>query len=270
MRRLSLIPLCLALLVITAPGTARAADLRIAVGLPVLKPLLASLLPSDAQVSSLLEPGQVPELFESSPRQMQAAAMADGMVLMGFPAEKRWASLLEPERVLVLNREGEVYAHPWTDPLQLISMTDSLADWIISLQPELSTTVRERQREMKARLEALHVRVGDIMGPHQGRAFLVFHPAWSAFATRYGLVQMAIEKDGHEPDSRYLAQLLGQAGERGIRIVYRQPQEDSRLADSVARQLKASIRVVDPLRQDYFELILEFAQQLDQEFRQRG
>jgi len=104
----------------------------------------------------------------------------------------------------------------------------------------------------------LHARLGD----HAGRAFLTLHPAWGYFAQHYGLVQLTIEVQGHEPGARTLARLIELAREEGVRQVYVPPQVNERHVAQVARALGAETLVVDDLAVDYPQALERFADSL--------
>jgi zinc transport system substrate-binding protein len=79
----------------------------------------------------------------------------------------------------------------------------------------------------------------------------VFHPAWGYLARDYGLIQLAIERDGKEPSPDDLARVTRVAGERGIRVIFTQPQFTESGARTVARALDARLVPIDPLALDW-------------------
>ena len=93
-------------------------------------------------------------------------------------------------------------------------------------------------------------------------AFLVFHPAWGYFAQRYGLRQVAAEYEGKEPSAKALSGLIDRARSAGIKVVFVQPQFSSKTAQVLAEALEARIVEADPLAENYFQAMLQFATQL--------
>ena len=93
--------------------------------------------------------------------------------------------------------------------------------------------------------------IRDVLGDSDGRGFLVYHPSWGCLAEEYGLEQIAIERDGKEPSSRSLAGLIEAAKNKGIRVVFVQPQHSERAAETVAAAIGGRVVTVDPLARDW-------------------
>jgi zinc transport system substrate-binding protein len=89
------------------------------------------------------------------------------------------------------------------------------------------------------------------LGPLKGREILVFHPAFGYFAERYGLTQRAVESEGKEPGPRQLAALIDTARERGVRVVFVQPQFSRSSAEKIAEAIGGAVVPMDPLASDY-------------------
>ena len=80
---------------------------------------------------------------------------------------------------------------------------------------------------------------------------MVFHPSWGYFARAYGLKQVAVEIEGKDPKPAQLQRLIEHAKEKGIKIIFGQPQFSSKSAKLVAREIGGRVVVADPLAQDW-------------------
>ena len=80
---------------------------------------------------------------------------------------------------------------------------------------------------------------------------MVFHPAWGYFARAYGLQQVPIEIEGKNPKPALLKELIVHAREKGIRVVFVQPQFSTKSAEIVAREIGGRVAFADPLAEDW-------------------
>jgi zinc transport system substrate-binding protein len=83
--------------------------------------------------------------------------------------------------------------------------------------------------------------------PH--REFIALHSAWSYFARRYGLKQIAAVEafPGKEPSARYLAALISLARKRGVKTIFAEPQLSSKAARVIAAEIGGAVLVLDPV-----------------------
>jgi zinc transport system substrate-binding protein len=100
--------------------------------------------------------------------------------------------------------------------------------------------------------------------PHQRKRFFVFHPAWGYFAREYGLVQVAIEREGHEPDPRSLARVIDEARAARVKVIFVQPQHNDASARLVAGEIGARIDTLDPLARDLFTNLRQAAAKISE------
>jgi zinc transport system substrate-binding protein len=109
-------------------------------------------------------------------------------------------------------------------------------------------------------LEVLDAEIrGVFKGKGKGVEFMVFHPAWGYFAQAYGLKQIAIEIEGKEPKPAELQYLIQYAKERGIKIIFVQPQFSWQLAQAIAKSIDGQVVFVDPLAADWFKNLHQVA-----------
>ena len=62
------------------------------------------------------------------------------------------------------------------------------------------------------------------MEPLKGKEVFVFHPAFGYLLDEYGLKQVPIETMGKSPGPRHLALLVHEARQRGVKVIFVQPQ----------------------------------------------
>ena len=101
-----------------------------------------------------------------------------------------------------------------------------------------------------ATLTRLHHDLSTELAPFKGASFYVFHPSFGYFAREYGLRQQAVEISGKSPTPKQLSALIARARQDRVRIIFVQPQFDSRSAIAVARAIDGVVEPLDALAED--------------------
>lgn len=221
------------------------------------------------EVSVLVGPGHSPATYEPTPRQMANLEEADLFLAAGVPFEQgllpRIRSLpgapliAGPEPTGGHHHHHDGDPHTWLDPRLASALADTVSLWLQTLAPEDSPAIEQRREELQARLDEVDAKVKEILASYRGRTFIVFHPAFGHFAEAFGLVQVAVEADGHSPGPRHLAEVIERARECGARSVIVQPQFSTKSARTVAEAIGAEIVELDPLAEDYETNLLHMA-----------
>jgi zinc transport system substrate-binding protein len=149
--------------------------------------------------------------------------------------------------------------HIWLSPPLVKIMARHALEALLDLAPEHAELFRHNHDAFTRRLDELHARIGQILADSQGQPFMVFHPSWGYFAHAYGLVQIPIEIDGKEPKPAQIRQLIQEAREHGIKVVFVQPQFSARSARMIADALDGQVLPADPLAYEWDVNLLEQA-----------
>jgi zinc transport system substrate-binding protein len=259
--------LAVLLLVAAPPGPLAAAEpaLRIVVSILPLKQVAARIGGERVAVSVLVGPGQSPETFEPTPRQIAELAGARLFVRAGVPFERIWfdrISAAHPRLRTVDWRDAmggmagsqagqHTDPHLWSDPRLMMELADRIAGQLARLDPAGAEDYGENLARLQADLRALDREIETLITGSGVRRFLIYHPAWGQFARRYGLEQIAIEEDGKEPSARRLAELIDWARRAGVEVIFVQPQASQVPARALAREIGARLVALDPLAEDY-------------------
>lgn len=171
------------------------------------------------------------------------------------------------------DRHGHAHAadepdpHLWTSPALATRIAERIRDRLSALDPANAADYARNYRAFAAELAALDGEIHALLDPLEHRRFMVFHPAWGYFADSYGLTQVPIEREGKEPGAKALAALIEQARREGVRVVFVQPQFDTRLAARIAEAIGGGVVAVDPLAADYADNLRAVAQQFAEALR---
>jgi zinc transport system substrate-binding protein len=243
------------------------------------------------QVSTLVEPGQSPETYEPTPRQMALLSGSQLYFRIGVPFENVWmdkiASMNPKKKVVDLRQgialreieghrqeEGEAPSleagheehgkdpHLWLSLRNASIMAETIAGALEQCTPELKEQFQKNLTGLLAEMKQADDDVQRLLAPFQGRRFMVFHPAWGYFADDYGLEQIPIEIEGKSPNARALARMIDQAKAENVRVIFVQKQFSTVSAEAVAKAIGGKVVAMDPLSPDYVNNFRRIAQTL--------
>ena len=216
-----------------------------------------------AAVSVMVGPGRSPATYEPSPKQMVLLENTLLYFRIGVPFEQAWMERIaetNPKMVIVdtgaqiSSRPGnseEADPHIWTNPLLAEHIARTMKDAFAAADPDHLLEYERNYSRLAADLRQLDADIRLRLASLEQRKFLVFHPAWGYFADSYGLEQIAIERGGHEPGAKHLAEVIEMARREKMRVIFVQEQFSRRNARAVAAEAGVELVVVDPLAEDY-------------------
>ena len=188
-------------------------------------------------VSVMVGPGQSPETYEPTPRQMTALSRARLYFSIAVAFEDTWMKRIQAAnpalRVVAMQRgvallslsgpggePGGTDPHIWTSPPRVKFMAMTIRDALIEADPAHRGDFESNYREFIAELAALDRDIRAILAQAKAKSFLVFHPAWGYFAKDYGLRQIPIEAEGKEPGAKSLAGVIDLGKREGVKVIF--------------------------------------------------
>jgi len=266
--------------------TATARPLQVFVSIAPQKYIVDRLAGGLAEVHMLVDRGQDPHTFEPSPRQLLLLDTAQIYFTVGLEFERllvgRMLSLNPQLKIVALDQgiaklpmteeePGEAHQaegdpHIWMSPLLVKKMANTAADALAEMDPTHRDDYQRNLALLRRDLEQANHRIGEQLVPYKGRAFFVFHPAFTYFADTYGLVQKAVESGGRAPSARQLAAIIGEAKEEKVRIVFVQPQFDEKSAAAIATAIGGAVIPLDSLAYDLIGNFRHIAKALEDAF----
>jgi len=238
-------------------------------------------------VSVMVGPGQSPATYEPRPKQMAELNKARLYFRIGVPFENVWMeriSKANPNMKVIDTRRGiellsmkahhrhddEAHPHHGTgmkDPhiwlsLRLVKTQaqNMCAAALIAEDLAHRSYYESNLRAFQADLDKLDGEISEILKHIKTRKFMVFHPALGYFARDYALEEVPIERQGKEPSAKILADLIEQAKEEGIKVVFVQQQFGHASAETIGRAIGGKVVYIDPLAKDYLENIRKIAE----------
>lgn len=148
-------------------------------------------------------------------------------------------------------KNGTADPHIWMSPAKAAVMVENICSGLISVDPENADYYTANKEAYLKELKELDDDMKASLAGKEGKAIIVYHPAWGHFTDEFGLRQIAIELDGKEPTAKSLASLIRTAREENVRVVFVQEQLSKTAAISISEETGAEVVTLDPLAKDY-------------------
>jgi len=258
-------------------STDRSSDKRIvAVSIVPQETFVKEVAKDLVDVITLIPPGNSPETYSPTPKELQKFSQASIYFTIGVPAEQ--ANILPATRDLspntkivdlasIVSREypdrefapGERDPHIWLSPKRAKVMIDTIQKELSDLDPENSDTYQKNAENYKARLDELDLSIKEKLKDLPNKSFIVYHPAFGYFADDYGLEMISLEEEGKEATPQRFQEVVEITKSKGIKVIFHQAEVDSRQAKAFAEEIGGRAEKIAPLAPDYIENLEKMA-----------
>ncbi|MEI8173255.1 MAG: zinc ABC transporter substrate-binding protein [Deltaproteobacteria bacterium] len=230
-------------------------------------------------VSVLVPASADPHTYEPKPKQMVELSKSAVYFAVGIDFEKAWLKKIaatNPKMRIVHTDDGiakiaitvqhqdkeshhghakagrrnhaeSLDPHVWLSPALVKIQAEHILNALIAVDQKNQLRYKANYAVFVGELDALDVELKNAFAGRKGEQFMVFHPSWGYFAEAYGLKQIPIEIEGKDPKPAQLQMLIRHARERGIRVVFVQPQFSAKNAEMVSREIGGQVIYVDPM-----------------------
>ncbi len=233
-------------------------------------------------VTVMVPSGANPHTYEPTPSQMTAVAKAEMYAKVGSSVEFELAwmdKLIDQNKDMVVvdcsegitftqmtephEHEGEVNdaheeeidPHIWMSPKNSMVMVKNICDGLVEVDPANKAYYEANRDAYLQELAQLDRDIEEGLASVTNRVFMVYHPAFGYFAHEYDLTMLPIEEEGKEPTAKGLANLIDEAREHDIKVIFAEPQFDPKSADVIADEIGGTVIPIDPLSKDYTDNI---------------
>ena len=159
------------------------------------------------------------------------------------------------------NHEG-LDPHVWLDPILVKIQAKNIFDAIVKIDPSNQSFYKTNYENFLKQLDDLNSKIEEILKDSKEKSFMVFHPSWGYFAKRYDLEQIAIEVEGKEPKPNELVEMIEDAKEHNIKVVFVAPQFSQKSAKTISKNLNANVVTINPLSLKWDEELINTANQI--------
>jgi len=237
---------------------------------------------NDFIVNVMVPPGSNPHIYEPFPEQINklrrsAAYISNGY--LGFEmtwldrfyeTNKKMKKLSLGDMIDPLDHdhqhEGEHVEHAdphyWVSPKCALIMAASLKDFLCELKPERKEAYETNYRQLVEKIMVIDNKAEEFFSSMSGRSFMIYHPNLGYLARDYGLTEVSVEFEGKEPPPSRLKELIDLARKEKLNTVFVQKEYDAKNANAIAAEIGASVKIIDPLSENWYDSTLEILEKL--------
>ena len=138
--------------------------------------------------------------------------------------------------------------HYTVDPSMASQITANILAGLGRLQPQSGPAFEKNRAEFLARLDQAMARWQAALAPFKGARVVQYHANFAYLLTRFGLVKCGAIEDrpGIPATPGHLARLIQEMKQAQIKLFVVEPWNDVKLAERVANEAGAKVRVLAP------------------------
>ncbi|MCZ7399740.1 MAG: metal ABC transporter substrate-binding protein [Candidatus Methanoperedens sp.] len=231
-------------------------------------------------VSVLVPAGAEPHDWEPGPKDIIRIQSSEIFVYNGAGLEPYVDTLknIESRKLIVVDssegieliKEGDATdPHIWLDPVLAKYQVETIEKAFIKADPQNSDYYRANAQALMQDMDALDVYISKELAPAKKKVFISSHSAFSYFAERYGLTQIAIAglSPDVEPSPAKIAEIVGLARENQVKYIFFETLVSPKLSEVIAKEAGAQTLVLNPIEgiseaqikkgENYFTLMQE-------------
>ncbi|MFP4050350.1 MAG: metal ABC transporter solute-binding protein, Zn/Mn family [Thermoplasmata archaeon] len=269
-------------------------ELNVAVTIPPQKEFVEEVGGDNVKVTLMVPPGQDPHSYEPETRQMRELAKADIYFKVGskIEFEETWMDTMKgynpdmeiidgAKEIELLTMDGhksddghehdeDVDPHIWLSSKNAIKMVDNLVNGLIEKDSDNEEFYKENAEDYKNKLSELDSELKEGLSQYEEREFLVYHPSFGYLANEYNLTQIPIQDEGKEPGTKGLENIIKQAKENNISVIFVSPQFDESNAETIADEIDGEVIMLNPLAENYLDNMRKLKEKLISGFEMGG
>jgi zinc transport system substrate-binding protein len=215
------------------------------------------------EVITLLPPGADPHSYGPKPGQVRDMAEARVFIKNGAGLEL-WAEKLvsaadhhlveiDTSEGIELVMDDESNPHIWLDPVLAQEQVRDIRDALIEVDPQNREFYQGNAQRYLAELDLLAADIRREVNTFSTTKFIAFHPAWSYFAQRFGLSEVAVIESRHSVEPltpSHLAKVIERGKHEGVRVIFAKLRATPRAKQTVkdvAAEIDAEVIYLDPM-----------------------
>ena len=245
----------------------------------------------NVSVNVMVPAGTEPHAYEPKPQQLRKISEAEAYIIIGSDTfEDAWmnriksanSSLLivdsgkgierikmvahhhhheeEEEKATKESEEQGLDPHIWLAPSLVKKQAQNIYQGLVQLDPDREEEYKQNLDSFLAEIDRTDREIRKNLAGVTNRKFIVFHPAWGYFSREYNLEQIPIEVEGTEPSAAELKELIEEAKEEKIQVIFVEPQFSTKSAQTIAQEIKARVVPINPLAADWSDNLLKVSE----------
>ena len=150
--------------------------------------------------------------------------------------------------------------HIWLSPQLVKIQAENIYQSLVNIDPENEAEYQANLAQFLTEIDQLDQQIEQNLAGIENRQFLVFHPSWGYFARDYDLEQVSIEVGGQEPSAAELGEIVKEAQEEKIKVIFAQPEFSTQSAETIAQEIGGEVLLITPLAPDWSNNLLQVSQ----------
>lgn len=245
------------------------------------------------EVNVMVGAGATEENYEPKPQQLKELSQAKAYVSIGIPFEKIWLKKMasinsqmliidstkniekikmtdhnhdnynhdDPDEKREINHQKEeLDPHIWLSPKLAKIQAENIYEGLVIIDPKNQVEYRKNLDKFLSEIEQLDQQIAKNLSGITNRKFIVFHPSWGYFAKDYKLEEIPVEVNGVEPSAGELGNLIKTAKQEKIKVIFAQPQFNTKSAETIAKAINGEVLLIDHLAVDWSNNLLKISE----------
>ena len=212
------------------------------------------------EVVTMVPKGSSPETYEPTAQQMTKLTESILYIKVGnLGFERTWMPRLEanaPHTTIVNASDGIAAGenddpHTWMSAKNALVIAHNIYNAAKRINAKDSTIYKRRLDSLCNVIRETDLYIREQTKKVQCKAFVIYHPALTYFASDYGLEQIAVEEHGREPSAADLQRIISTAKAKGVKTMFIQKEFANRNVDIIADAIGATKVEINPLGYDW-------------------
>ena len=212
------------------------------------------------EVVTMVPKGSSPETYEPTAQQMTKLTESILYIKVGnLGFERTWMPRLEanaPHTTIVNASDGIAAGenddpHTWMSAKNALVIAHNIYNAAKRINAKDSTIYKRRLDSLCNVIRETNLYIREQTKKVQCKAFVIYHPALTYFASDYGLEQIAVEEHGREPSAADLQRIISTAKAKGVKTMFIQKEFANRNVDIIADAIGATKVEINALGYDW-------------------
>ena len=189
--------------------------------------------------------------IDTLPQDAKSVELAgiEGLTVLPMREGGLWDEHMHGGEAAGEEHEEEPYdGHLWLDPENAKLMTEAIVNELSAADPADAAVYHANGDRLQARLDELDREIAASLAPVKDVPFIVFHDAYQYFDKHYGLAGVGSITVNPEqpPGAKRLGEIREKIVNQQARCVFREPNFEPALVDTVVADTDAKTGVLDP------------------------
>ncbi|MFH1427872.1 MAG: zinc ABC transporter substrate-binding protein [Patescibacteria group bacterium] len=141
--------------------------------------------------------------------------------------------------------------HTWLSVNSAKIYIDNIYNALIELDSDNKDYYKSNKQAYEKELNEVDKYLKETLRNVENKKIIVYHPAFGYLLSEYGFEQIPIEIEGKEPTAAQLEELVNEAREENVKVIFVQKQFSTQNAEVVAKEINGIVVQVDPLAEDF-------------------